>query len=350
MELTRKDFRAMIFYDFKSSLSPQDCYARLQNAFGTEAPHLSTVRRWYAEFNRGRVSLCDEIREGRPSTATTEENVATVRLLIEENRRITYEEIRGHLGIGMSQIHKILHLHIKVRKLCSRWIPHKLTPEQKHARVEWCKKMLLKYDHGLSNAVYDIVTGDETWIYSYIPERKQQSYVWVFEGEDKPTKIRQARSVGKKMIAFFFSKTGPVCTIPLQEQKTVNAEWYTTVCLPSVFEKVREKRPRGRILLHQDNASAHTAKQTMSFLDSEEVELVTHPPYSPDLAPCDFFIFPKIKDLMRGKTFAEPEEAVLAFNEHVKNIPSDQWSLCFQKWFERMKKCLKCNGEYFERI
>ncbi|GBP70455.1 hypothetical protein EVAR_52796_1 [Eumeta japonica] len=46
---------------------------------GGEASHLSTVRRWYAEFDRGRVSLHDEIREGRPSTAINEENVAPVR-------------------------------------------------------------------------------------------------------------------------------------------------------------------------------------------------------------------------------------------------------------------------------
>lgn len=161
-------------------------------------------------------------------------------------------------------------------------------------------------------------------------------------------KIEAGGSVGKKMIASF-SRTGPVCTIPLEEQKTVNAEWYTTICLPSVFEKVREKRPRSRILLHHDNASAHTANKTKSFLASEKVELVNHPAHSPDLAPCDFFIFPKIKDLMRGLSFTGPEEAVIAFNQHVKNMPSDKWSSCFQKWFDRMKKCLKCNGEYFEK-
>ncbi|GBP48483.1 hypothetical protein EVAR_16152_1 [Eumeta japonica] len=55
-----------------------------------------------------------------------------------------------------------------------------------------------EYDHERSSAVYDIVTGDETWIYCYMPERKQQSSVWVFEGDSKPTKLRQARSVGKK--------------------------------------------------------------------------------------------------------------------------------------------------------
>lgn len=112
----------------------------------------------------------------------TEVNVATVRRLVGENQRIIYEDIRGYLGIGRSQIKKILR-HLKVSK--PSWV--------------WCKKMLLKYNHGCSNAVYDIVTGDETCIYCYIQERKQQSSVWVFEGDIKPIKLRQTRSVGKKL-------------------------------------------------------------------------------------------------------------------------------------------------------
>ncbi|GBP42201.1 Histone-lysine N-methyltransferase SETMAR [Eumeta japonica] len=95
-----------------------------------------------------------------------------------------------------------------------------------------------------------------------------------------------------------------------------------------MLEKVREKRPRNLILLHHDNASLHTANKTMSFLTSEEVKLVIHPAFSPDLASCDFFIFTKIEVLMKGLTFTGPEEAVLAFNQHVQNMPSDNVALC----------------------
>ncbi|GBP39784.1 Histone-lysine N-methyltransferase SETMAR [Eumeta japonica] len=90
------------------------------------------------------------------------------------------------------------------------------------------------------------------------------------------------------------------------------------------LKKVREKRPKTRILLHYDYTSPHTANKTMSFLTSEKVKLVTHPAFSPDLTPCDFFIFSKIKYLMTGLTFTEPEDTVLAFNQHVQNMPSDQ--------------------------
>ncbi|GBP52080.1 hypothetical protein EVAR_41983_1 [Eumeta japonica] len=85
------------------------------------------------------------------------------------------------------------------------------------------------------------------------------------------------------------------------------------------LEKVKEKQPRIRILLHNDNASPHTAIKMISFLTSEKVKLVNHPAFTRDLARCDFIIFPKIKDLMRGLKFSGPEKTVIAFNQHVPN-------------------------------
>jgi len=182
MNLSREHFRAMIFYDFKKSLTPLQCFESLNSVFGDEAPSQRTVYEWYANFKRGRVELCDESCEGRPATAVIPENIDAVCNLLQEDHHTTYREIKAHLGIGMTQIKTILHDHLGVRKLCARWIPHNLTEAQKKARVKWSKEMLKKYDYGRSKAVYDIVTGDESWIYCYEPESKRQSSEWVFPG------------------------------------------------------------------------------------------------------------------------------------------------------------------------
>ena len=60
--------------------------------------------------------------------------------------------------------------------------------------------MLVKFDLGKSNRVSQIVTGDETWICSYEPEKKTQSQVCVFPGEDDPTKVARGRATGKQMV------------------------------------------------------------------------------------------------------------------------------------------------------
>ncbi|CAH1974128.1 unnamed protein product [Acanthoscelides obtectus] len=199
---------------------------------------------------------------------------------------VTYREIKASLKISKTSIQKKLHEELGVRKLVSRWIPHLLTEEQKAAKVNWCQKTLDRFNSGNSKNVYSIVSGDESWIYC----------------EEKPTKVIHGRDI-------FVSKAGHIATIPLNEQRTVTADRYTTICLPKVITELRKINPERRIIFHQENASSHTAQKTRQYLTEENVELLGHPPYSPDLSPNDFFTFPKIKNRLRGQRFQSPEEA-----------------------------------------
>ena len=349
MELSRENFRAMIFYDFRRGFTQKQCFESLQSAFDNEAPSKASVYNWFNEFKRGRLSLKDEEKPGRPKTVVTPENIDAVRKLIEQDRHVTYCEIEATLDISTTRIQKILHEHLMVRKLCARWIPHKLTDAQKQVRVDWCHQMLEKFAGGASKSVYYIVTGDESWIYAYEPETKNQSSVWVFENEEYPTKVVRSRSTSKQMVACFFTKTGHVATMALENQKTVNSAWYTTICLPQVFDELRKTNKRRRIILHHDNASSHTSCHTNEFLAAKNIELMGHPPYSPDLAPSDFFLFPTIKDKLRGQRFSTPETAVEAFKNRVLEVSHEEWKKCYDKWFERMEKCINLKGEYFEK-
>ncbi|KAG5347244.1 SETMR methyltransferase, partial [Acromyrmex charruanus] len=325
MEISRENFRA-IFYDYKCNLTPKQCIDRLHLAFGDEAPSNRTVYNWFAEFHRGRTFLCDEFREGRPSTSVVATNV--VHKMIERDRHMTYREIQTSLGIDVKTIHTILHDHLSVRKLCSRWISHNLTEAQKQARVKWSKEMLKKFNRDRSNLIYNIVTGDETWIYSYKPESKQQSTVWVFQNEPK-----FVHSATKQMIACFFSYTGHVT---LKDRRTVNIHYYTTICLPEVINKLRRTNRNRRIILHHDN---------VDFLSSKNVELMTHCPYSPDLSPNDFFLFPNIKKKMRGESL---EAAVETFRTLISEVTASE-KKCFENWFEHMQKYIDLKGEYFKK-
>ena len=102
------------------------------------------MERWHNEFNRGRHSLTDEFRKGRPKSVIGPENINAVPKLIMHDCHMTYCEIEETSGISSTNIYKILHEHLAMKNICSRWIPHNLTKAQKDARVDWCKQMLQK--------------------------------------------------------------------------------------------------------------------------------------------------------------------------------------------------------------
>ncbi|CAH1992142.1 unnamed protein product [Acanthoscelides obtectus] len=132
-------------------------------------------------------------------------------------------------------------------------------------------------------------------------------------------------------------------------QRTVTADWYTTICLPKVITELRKINPERKIILHQDNESSHTAQKTRQYLAEENVELLDYHPYGPDLSPSDFFTFPEIKNRLRGQRFQSLEEAVDAFKNVVLDLPANEWSKCFENWFERMQMCINLLREYFEK-
>ncbi|KYN11406.1 hypothetical protein ALC57_16419 [Trachymyrmex cornetzi] len=85
-----------------------------------------------------------------------------------------------------------------------------------------------------------------------------------------------------------------------------------------------------------------------SFLAKNNTVIMPQPPYSPDLAPCDFFLFPKLKRPMKERRFATIEEIKAASLEELKAIPKSAFQKCFDDWKKRWHKCLVSEGDYFE--
>ena len=108
------------------------------------------------------------------------------------------------------------------------------------------------------------------------------------------------------MIVYFFANFGHVATIPLEYRKTVKADWYVNHCLPKIFRAWCKRRPQTGVrglLFHHDNASAYTAAVTLDFLAANDVRMVTHPPYSLDLAPVTVSERRTCPSIHRGRHF-----------------------------------------------
>ena len=114
------------------------------------------------------------------------------------------------------------------------------------------------------------------------------------------------RSQVKVMLIAFFDHHGMAHHEFVPQGQTVNQHFYKEV-LTCLVKKIRQKQRVSRVgktwILHHNNAPAHTALSVKQFLVSKEITMLHHPPYLPNLAPCDFFLFPKLKRILMETNF-----------------------------------------------
>ena len=119
--------------------------------------------------------------------------------------------------------------------------------------------------------------------------------------------------------------------------------------LVSALKKKRRSLPMDYFLLHQDNASPHTAESTRQEINLIGFGTVSHPSYSPNLAPMDFSVFLTIKKKLKGRKF----KSLSGLRVVVKTIVSqfnEQWyENMFDQWVQRHCRCILHRGEYFEK-
>ena len=91
---------------------------------------MRTVFRWVKAFKAGKFSVEDDIRPGRPKTSVTKASIAAVKVVVEQDARLSVKDIASCTGISEGCVQTILKKRMDLRKVCARWVPHLLTEEQ----------------------------------------------------------------------------------------------------------------------------------------------------------------------------------------------------------------------------
>jgi len=122
----------------------------------------------------------------------------------------------------------------------------------------------------------------------------------------------------------FFDFNGIVPAEIVSRNTTVNSEYYKGL-LERLRNDVRRKRPEKWVngfVLHHDNAPCHTSLLVRHFLANKNITVCPQPPYSPDLAPTDFWLFPKVKMTMKGKCFEWIQDVEVATTAQLRKMTS----------------------------
>lgn len=347
----RLEIRAYIKGRSLLGLQAKDIHREVCDIYGEGQMSRSTVFRWVAKFKSGEQQLEDAARSGRPKTSVTKKNIGKIRNLINTDARYTVRQLARLTSLSLAIVHEILKKHLKVRKINARWIPHLLTDAQKNRRVEMAKKLLKIYPKYSKKAFTNVVTGDETWVHYYEPKRKVSNRIWATKNTRRPSIAKRLRTVKKVLYAIFFTTNGPAMQTAVPKGRTVTGKFYKNVVLRKLKKYYQKRRPKTGLkyvrLLH-DNAPAHKARIVTDFLESEKVTVLPHPPYSPDLAPCDYFLFPKLKNHLSGMRYRSRNGVGSAVYQCLMGIPLPDYDKCFQNWIQRLKRCVSAKGEYFE--
>jgi len=127
------------------------------------------------QFKRVDFSTCHTSRPGRPKTVTTPEMIDQIHELIFEDRRISAKSIAEQLGMSRERVGSISHEDLDKRKLSAKWVPKCLNADQKRQLCQSSEQLLEIFRSDPNDFLSRLVTMDETWLYHYDPETKQQS-------------------------------------------------------------------------------------------------------------------------------------------------------------------------------
>jgi hypothetical protein len=195
-------------------------------------------------------------------------------------------------------------------RVVAKFVPKLPSQEQQQLRLEVARD-LLECANGDPEFLKTVITRDETWVYGYDPETKVQSSQWKHSLSPRPKKAQWLRSKVKVLLTVLFDYRGIVHYIYAPEGQTINKELYLEV-IRHLHDAVRCKRPdlwaSRNWRLHHDNAPAHSPHLSQSFLAKHGIPVVRQAPYSPDMAPYDFWLFPKLKRPLKGSRFDNRED------------------------------------------
>ena len=155
-------------------------------------------------------------------------------------------------------------------------------------------------------------------------------------------------AVKSRCFWLIFDSKGVIYTDYVPRGETVNAQYIIKSLrrFLKIYKDKRSARAGQDWFLHWDNAPVHSAAVVQQFLADRSIKTIAHPPYSPDLAPANFFLFPKVKNDLAGKT---QDTFRSSWEGAIKKLSKDDFATAFEKWIDRCEKCVRLEGNYVEK-
>ena len=152
----------------------------------------------------------------------------------------------------------------------------------------------------------------------------------------------------KYMLTIFWNPNGFLIVEALDDNMVFTADYFIDNILEQINEYTYEDREMfgEKLILHFDNARPHIANKVKNYFDENGFERAPQPPYSPDIAPSDFFLFGYIKNKLKGRKFNSVDQLLDKVKSILKGIKKKTLEKAFLDWEARLREVIRTNGEY----
>ncbi|UYV78467.1 hypothetical protein LAZ67_16001563, partial [Cordylochernes scorpioides] len=288
------------------------------------------------------------------------QNVQKITDLIKENPRTTLLELEQDTGISKTTIGRIVTKDLKLKKTPAKFIPRFLTNEQKLCRLATCENMLemTKTDPEWKDK---IITGDETWVYDYDPETKRQYAEW--RGQDlklaefllKMILGKNAQNVQK--ITDLIKENPRTTLLELEQDTGISKTTIGRIVTKDLKLKKTPAKFIPRFLTNEQKLCRLATCENMlemtktdpewkdKIITGDETWVYDYDPETKrqyaewrgqDIAPNDFFLFPKLKAVLKGRHFDTRDDIIEKSLLALKSIPKELYKNCFDNLGETM--------------
>ena len=156
---------------------------------------------------------------------------------------------------------------------------------------------------------------------------------------DPSNRFCRCKTSNRMLYEIFFDSKGPVLHIPVPKGSSVAGKFYRESVLTKLLDFYQKRRPRTSVrsikLLH-DNAPAHKFATVQEYQKESGLDVSDHPQYSPDLSPCDFCLFLRLKEMLAGHHFESRCGIGSAVYQCLQHIPKEDYRAAFRKWVDRI--------------
>jgi len=256
--------------------------------------------------------------------------------------------ISSVLNLNRQTVHEILTFELDMQKICAKLVPKILTNEQKENRRNVCLDLLERIEND-KNILKHVITGDETWIFEYVPNTKRQSPERHTSNSLHPKKYKNEQIKNQNHANLFFStvKALFVRNSCLKDKQLISSTIVRSLNDSEKWFIVSGQRLRtlGCYITTMFLSHCHLREH---IFGQKVISVVPQPPYSPDLSPCDFFLSPKLKFHLKGRHFGTVDNIQKVVTDQLRTLLHEDYQHCYREWEQRLRRCVASQGNYFE--